>query len=154
MRTPRTYPWGEIGVIMFRSFGITFGIAFVFNVIMSTVVYSIAHTDGYEGAPAFSWDQYMGTLGGLFGDIPSLIGLLVAVLVLCLMAWGVRRLSMTGHHNWVVICFLLGLTLGGLILWVWVDWSSFGFGFGPFIILVVATAVEAILIQLLANRRR
>jgi len=97
---------------------------------------------------------HMGTLGGLFGDIPSLIGLLVAVLVLCLMAWGVRRLSMTGHHNWVVICFLLGLTLGGLILWVWVDWSSFGFGFGPFIILVVATAVEAILIQLLANRRR
>ena len=138
---------------MFRSYGITLATVFIFNVILSTVVYSIAFTDGYEGAPGLDWNQYVGTLGMLFGDIPSLLAMIGAFAILALMSWGVRQLSITGHHNLVVACFLAGLTFGGLVLWVWVDWSNLGFGFGPFIILVVATAIEALLIQLLANRR-
>ena len=138
---------------MFRSLSITFAIAFIFNTVLATIVYSVAHTDGYEGAPAFNWDQYVGTLGGLFGDIPSLLAMIGAFTILVIATWGVRRLSIKGHHNWVMACFLLGLTFGGLVLWVWVDWGNLGFGFGPFIVLIVATAIEALAIQLLANRR-
>lgn len=131
-----------------------FGVLFVVNILLATVVYSIGISTGYEGSPSWSWEQYGATLGGLFGDIPSLLALLGGLALFAgaaiLAGWFARRQNVVGAVVW----FLIGGFGGGYVLFQLVDWSSFGFGFGPVIALIVFTAVEEFLVLLLAHRLR
>lgn len=143
-----------IRTIFNRATLIIFGVMFVLNALFSTVIYSFGFTAGYEGETAWSWEQYGATLGSLFGDIPSLLaligGLAVFIAALALAGWFAHRQNVTGSIVW----FIIGGLGGGFILFRLVDWSSFGFGFGPVIALVVFTVIEELLILLLVNRLR
>lgn len=131
---------------------ITFVVLFVLNAILATVLFSIGFTSGFEGETYWSWDQYGATLAGLFGDLGSLFALLGGITILAVSVWIAIMLSKTGHHNWVAIWFIIGLVGGGAVLYKLVDWSSFGFGFGPVIVLVVFTAIETLITGLLQKR--
>jgi hypothetical protein len=131
---------------------ITFVVLFLLNALLSTVIYSIGLATGFEGEPSWSWEQYGATLGGLFGDIPSLLALIGGIALFIFSFWVARKLSKSGHHNWLLVWYGIGIFGGGAIIYLWVDWSSFGFGFGPVLVLLAFTAVETLIIRLLQKR--
>lgn len=127
------------------------GVFFFINVILATVVYSVGFNTGLNGEPTWDWGQYMTSLGSLFGDIPSLLGLIglvvIAIAVLAVAHW----LAKKGKAGWSVVWFIIGTFLG---FWAYgqIDFTSFGFGFGPVIALVVISVVEAIFSKVLYIR--
>ena len=136
-----------------RFTGITFVILLIGNVLLSTVLYSVGITTGYEGEPSWSWDQYTETMEGLFGNLSSLFWLLVGIAFFVIMWRVATYFSKKGNHNAVGIWQLVGIVGGGAILYLLVDWSSFGFGFLPVIVLFVFTAIETLIFRVLANRQ-
>lgn len=124
------------------------------NVLLLTAVYSVGITTGYEGVPSWSWDSYTDTMGSLFGSFSSLVLLLIGVAFFAASVWIAVYLSKKGRHNWVGVWYFIGLVGGGAILYLLVDWSSFGFGFIPVIALIVFTTIEALIGTVLANRLR
>lgn len=144
-----------IGTIFNRATAIVFAVMFVINSAFATIVYSFGLTTGYNGKPSWSWESYGETLGNLFGDIPSLLAMIGGIVVFAaaaaLAGWFAHRQNTVG----AVIWFIIGGIGGGLLLRL-VDWSSFGFGFGPVIAIVVFTLIEEIIILVLAHvlRRR
>lgn len=123
---------------------ITAGVLFVLNAILATVVYSVGFNAGYNGEPSWDWGQYMSSLGSLFGDIPSLLGLIGLAAIVVVVSMMAHWLAKKGKAGWAVVWFVFGTFLG-FFAYGLIDFTSLGLIFVPVIALVVISAFEAII---------
>jgi hypothetical protein len=122
-----------------------FIVELVFNLLLIVFVFSFGVSTGFAaGQPTFGLDQVDTTFGALFGGTTSLLGLIGLLVVIGAILQLVRWLSKSGHHSWVLVVFILGVLAGGYLVWKVIDWSSFGIGFTPILVILGFTAIETI----------
>ncbi|MFZ1250059.1 MAG: hypothetical protein WAR37_01240 [Candidatus Microsaccharimonas sp.] len=121
----------------------SFVIGLVANLVLIIAVFTSGVSTGVAGTFGFDWSQFQNTLTFLFGGIGSALWLIGGIVVLAATGYAFYWLSSHGHHKWVVVASLIGMFVGGFILWRLVDWSNFGFGFVPLLILIAYTAFWA-----------
>lgn len=116
----------------------------LFNLAITVMVFSVGISTGVEGKGKLrlNWEQVGNTIEFLFGGLESLFaligGVVITVLALRLVLW----LSVNKRHNAVIIVSLIGMVIGGFILWKLVNWNDFGRL--PLPLFLVFTALEAL----------
>ena len=121
----------------------SFIVGVVSNLLLIVTIFTLGVSTGVLGDLSFSWEQFGNTLTFLFGGIGSLVWLIGGLVIVAVTLRGVYWLANNNHPKWVVATFVIGMVVGGFILWRLVDWSNFGFGFVPFLGLLAYTAFWA-----------
>jgi hypothetical protein len=123
------------------------GASLVFLVLNIVVIFAFLAavqyglSTGYEGTPAFNWDEYWGSIGGFFGGLGAFLGLIITIVVLAGISIGGFFASSRGLH-WLVaiivpVAFLLGGIALGVVFYVWgIDWLGMLFGLIALVIVV------------------
>lgn len=139
------------------TFGWTFAIEFIFNLLLVVVVFSTgfstaleASQTGFTGEFSFSWSLLGATIGTLFGGFGSFTALVTSVTIFGGTLWFVHWLSKKGKHAMVVLAFVVGAVAGGWLIWRGVDWENFGLGFVPVLVILVWTVLETIITAAIA----
>lgn len=133
------------------TFWVSFGVALIFNLLLTISVYTFGYSSGYEGTPSFDWGQLASSVGLLFGGFGSLLALIGGLAIVGVTFWFVHWLSKHGHHNLVVVAFAVGVILGGLLLWPLLSTLNVAFGILPIVALFVFTGLEALLIVVILS---
>lgn len=134
-----------------RKFGITVVVLAIFNLLLVTFVYSIGVSTGFAGEFSWSAKSFTDAIGSLFGSITSLMILIGTIALIGFGLWITHWLSKKQKRVWLIIWAITIFVLG-LILSPAFHITDFSFGFGPVLVLIVFTAIEALVTKLVVNR--
>jgi len=139
-----------------RTFLTLFIALVVVNFAIITVATTYGWTEGYNGTPGFSWERLGAVIGGMFGDTIGFFSVVGGIVVLAAIWWASSRLARAGWHKTAGLLVVVALILGMLLALAGaVSLDIITFGFLPFLIFLIGTAVEAALLTaLLANPLR
>lgn len=139
-------------ILFDRMFLVFFIVWLVISAVTVTIVNSMVQASAFEGEPAWSWDYYGESLGALFGDTVSLLALVGGLAIFAGALWVAGWLADHRRVGWSRVWYAIGMFVGGGLLFGVVDWSSFGFGWTPVLVLIAVSAVMALIFRVIAYR--